>query len=100
MQYHWVMAVFLIVGYAIIIGMNMKNKKKENRIDILWLLAIGILVQLGWEAALLVGGIRQGGVQTLMVNSLLETNMGIPYIYFIYRGITSRFKENLTLVSR
>lgn len=100
MQYHWVMAAFLILGYAIIIVLNIKNKRKESRIDILWLLAIGILVQLGWEAALLIGGIRQGGMHTLIINSLLETNMGIPYIYLIYKGITKRFQEDLTIVAR
>ena len=31
------------------------------RINLLWLLAIGVLVQFGWEAGLLLGGIRSAG---------------------------------------
>lgn len=95
-QYHWVMAFFLVLGYGIIVVHNIRTKDKEKRIDILWLLAIGILVQLGWEFALFVTGIRQGGFSILIVNSLLETNMGIPYIYFIYRKITKHYQEDLS----
>ncbi len=47
----------------------------------IWL-AIGVLVQFGWEAGLLLGGIRSAGfasfgekLRTLTVNSLLETNL-------------------------
>ena len=55
---------------------------------LLWILSIGILVQFGWEAGLLLGGIRSAGfattgekLLTLTVNSLLETNLGMPYVY-------------------
>ena len=79
-----------------------------------WLLAIGILVQLGWEAGLLIGGIRSAGFESLteklrplIVNSLLETNLGMPYMYLIFVAITSKFTEQLkrreeplTLLSR
>lgn len=34
-------------------------QKQTNRVPIPWLLAIGILVQLGWEAGLLLGGIQE-----------------------------------------
>ena len=45
-------------------------------------------MQFGWEAGLLLGGIRSAGfattgekLLTLTVNSLLETNLGMPYVY-------------------
>lgn len=66
-----------------------------------WILAIGILVQLSWELALLIDNIRSAGMdfenklQTLCINSLLETNLGIPYIYAIFIAYNSRFTEQL-----
>ena len=29
----------------------------------------------------------------LIVNSLLETNLGMPYVYFIFIAVTARFTE-------
>lgn len=70
--------------------------------NIPWLLACGILVQFGWEAGLLIGGIRSAGFATLadklrplIVNSLLETNLGMPYIYLIFLAYTRRFTEQM-----
>ena len=34
-------------------------------------------------------------ILTLVVNSLLETNLGMPYIYFIFIAFSSRFTEQL-----
>ena len=87
-SYHGVMALILIVGYLILIVENIFFKKKIN---ILYLLFIGITVQLGWETALLVTGIRQSGMETLVINSLIETNLGLPYIYHIHKYIDERF---------
>jgi len=98
-MYHGVMAGFLFVGYFILILMNMRAKTAADKINLWWLLAIGVLVQFGWEAALLIGGIRQGGLETLVVNSLLETNMGIPYLYLIHKAVTKRFREDLRHVT-
>ena len=80
-SYHGVMALILIVE-------NIFFKKKIN---IPYLLFIGISVQLGWETALLVTGIRQSGIETLVINSLIETNLGLPYIYHIHKYIDDCF---------
>jgi hypothetical protein len=93
-QYHWVMAIFLFVGYAHLIIHNIWAKK-ENRYPILWILAIGILVQFAWEAVLAITGIRNQSWQTLIVNSLLETNMGLPYLFFIHRALRRKWGEDL-----
>ncbi|MGN0404290.1 MAG: hypothetical protein ACI4F1_03635, partial [Bariatricus sp.] len=60
-------------------------------------------VQFGWECGLLIGGIRSAGFATLeekliplVVNSLLETNLGMPYIFAIFIAYSSRFTERLT----
>ena len=61
-----------------------------------------MLVQFGWEAGLLIGGIRSAGFATLteklrplLVNSLLETNLGMPYIYLIFLAYSRRFTESM-----
>ncbi len=98
-EYHGYMAAIMFVGYLILIIYNL-SRDKEHRINIPWLLAIGILVQFGWEAGLLIGGIRSAGFATveeklkpLVVNSLLETNLGMPYIYFIFAAYSAKFME-------
>ncbi len=101
-SYHGYMAILLFIGYLFLILWNVFQKKKEYSINILWLLIIGVLVQFGWEFSLLLGGIRSATftsfgdkLQTMVVNSLLETNLGMPYIFFIFIGITKKYKENL-----
>lgn len=101
--YHGYMALLSFVGYGGGIIYNLFCDKKNRRIPLLWLLTIGILVQLGWESSLLLGGIRSAGfdsmadkLKPLIVNSLLETNLGMPYIYLIFIGITSVRREDLS----
>ena len=80
----------------------MAQKDKKKSINLLWLLAIGVFVQFGWEAGLLLGGIRSAGFATvgaklhiLTINSLLETNLGMPYIFCIFITYSARFTEQL-----
>ena len=106
-SYHGYMAVILFVGYLGVIIYNLAQKDRLRRINIPWILTIGILVQFGWEAGLLIGGIRSAGfasasdkLMTLVVNSLLETNLGMPYVYCIFAVLTSKFTEQLRLRER
>ena len=85
--YHGVMAVILFAGYLYVIILNLRGKEK---IKILWLMAIGIGVQFSWEAVLLVTGIRPAGFGSLLVNSLIETNLGMPFTYFTHRIVTHK----------
>lgn len=101
-SYHGYMALILLAGYAFAIIYNMFTAEKSNRFPILWLMITGIAVQFGWEFSLLVGGIRSAEftsfsdkIMTLVVNSLLETNLGSVPIYCILVAITSRFTEDL-----
>ena len=101
-SYHGTMAVILFVGYLGVIIYNLAQKDRLQRINIPWILAIGILVQFGWEAGLLIGGIRSAGfasasdkLLTLVVNSLLETNLGMSYVYCIFAALTAKFTEQL-----
>lgn len=100
--YHGVMGAILFVSYLAAIIYNFTQTDKSTRINVTRLFVIGVLVQLGWEFSLLVGGIRSGGFSveqkliTLFVNSLVETNLGLPAIYLIYLAITSKVNEDLT----
>ncbi|MHB1346089.1 MAG: hypothetical protein ACYCXK_01240 [Candidatus Humimicrobiaceae bacterium] len=94
-SYHGAMALILFIGYALLIIMNIKNKILEKKINIIWILTIGILVQLSWESVLLITGIRATNWMPLVINSLLETNLGLPYLFLIHRAVTLRYREDL-----
>jgi len=83
--YHGVMAAVLLAGYLVIVVRNLSGKEQVN---ILRLMAIGVGVQFAWEAALIISGIRPALWQPIVVNSLIETNSGIPIIYFVHRFVT------------
>ena len=87
--YHGVMAGILFVGYLFIIIKNLQDKPGP-RIPILFLLTIGIGVQFSWEAILLVTNIRPFEAMPLVINSLIETNLGLPYTYFIHQAIRNK----------
>ena len=94
-SYHGAMTLILLVGYLIVIIRNLHGK---DNISILWLMAMGIGVQFAWEVSLLINGIRPALWQPIVVNSLIETNLGIPYTYYIHKFVTTRWKENLSRV--
>ena len=92
--YIWLDLAFLLLFALLLIIYNLRQKEPAGRIRISWLLAIGILVQFGWEAGLLLGGVRSAGfsfaekLRPLIVNSL-------PYIYLIFIALTGRYTEDL-----
>lgn len=101
-EYHGYMALILFVGYLGLFIWNFAQKKKGTRINIPWLLVIGMLVQFGWEAGLFLGGIRSAGFESsaqkfapMIINSLLETNLGMPYIFVIFIAVSRRYTESL-----
>lgn len=96
-EYHGIMGIVLILSYFILIVILMF--KKENLVSILKLNLIGISVQFSWEIALLINGIRplnSVSFQTLIINSLMETNLGMPLIFGIFYVVTSYFNEDFT----
>ncbi|WP_156933761.1 hypothetical protein [Mycoplasma simbae] len=95
-KYHWVMAAMLIFGYFGVIIYNLFTK--QSQLPILRMLAIGIIVQFGWEFALMINGIRKLQWGPIVIDSLIETNLGIPYIWFIYKGIAKRWNDDLSKV--
>jgi hypothetical protein len=94
-DYHGIMALILCVGYLFLICRNLRGDP-EGKVNLLRLLAIGIGVQFSWELVLLISNIRPIGFLPLIVNSLIETNLGMPYFYLIHRKISRRYREDLT----
>lgn len=98
-KYHHFMAIILVIGYIGLIVYNIVSKKEK--INILYLILIGVSVQFCWEFALLINGIRPmnaNSITTLLVNSLIETNLGLPYMYFIFKYIYSKRNEDLSRI--
>mgnify|MGYP007111629920 CR=1 FL=1 len=89
--YHGTMALLLFIGYLLVF---IHNQLSSDPVSMLWLNAIGISVQFSWEAVLLVTGIRNPGFGPLVIDSLIETNLGLPYLYFIQKWILMRFNED------
>lgn len=99
-QYHGYMALLLLIGYLSLIIYNLNHTTKKA--PLLFLNLIGISVQFSWEFALLVNGIRplnSSSFSTIIINSLIETNLGMPYIYCIFILINKHFTEDLKKIS-
>lgn len=101
-EYHGYMGLILFAGYAAAIVYNLFQNDKSKRFPLVRLFIIGVTAQLGWEFSLLIGGIRSAEIvdwasklQTLVVNSLLETNLGAVPIYCIYALVSGAFSEDL-----
>ena len=99
--------VYMVVDYGIF-HLICHSRSISEGYSLFWILlrilSIGILVQFGWEAGLLLGGIRSAGfattgekLLTLTVNSLLETNPGMPYVYWIFAALAGKWIETLRL---
>lgn len=99
MAYHYIMAVFLLVGYGAMVAYQLFRPDKRHLFSLLKLNLIGIAVQFAWEAALLINGIRPlngYSFQTIVVNSLIETNMGLPYMWLIYFFVSQHYNDDLS----
>lgn len=98
-EYHGYMGVVLVVSYLILIALMLIKRKQF--VNILIVNLIGISVQFGWEFALLINGIRpmnEVSFQTIIINSLMETNLGMPIILLIFYYIRKFFNEDLSKV--
>ena len=94
-SYHGIMGIILVISYLILIIHTLISGKEI--VNILYLCLIGISVQFSWEFSLLINGIRplnENSLQTLIINSCLETNLGMPAIYLIYHLINKKYNED------
>lgn len=96
-SYHGIMALILFAGYFYLAFRNIRSGRngKNGNVNLLYLAAIGIGIQLMWEFALLITGIRPTGIKVLIENALIETNLGVPFLYLIHKKLNSCFNEEL-----
>jgi len=97
-KYHLAMLIILIVGYGSYILYHLIRHKPFIK-AVLYQNLIGITVQLAWEGALLLSHIRpwtDGALATLIIDSLIETNLGIPYIAAIFIWAQKKRQEDLS----
>lgn len=87
-SYHWFMGLILAIGYLYLIIKDWKDPSLWKRL--VYLALIGIVVQFSWEAVLLISGIRPLGLNPILFNSLLETNLGMPFLYLIHKHLTEK----------
>lgn len=102
-SYHAPMAIIMAIGYLFLIIYNLfVAKNKAEQINIIRLFLIGFFVQFAWEGAFLLYGIRpwnENSIPTLLIDSLIETNLGMPYLYFIHKFVTSKRHEDFSRVA-
>ena len=94
-SYHGIMGIILVISYLILIIYTLISGKEI--VNILYLCLIGISVQFSWEFSLLINGIRplnENSLQTLIINSCLETNLGMPAMYLIYHLTNKKYNED------
>ncbi len=84
--YHGIMALVLAAGYALLVVRNLAGRRP--RVGLLRLVAIGVGIQAAWELVLLLSGIRPPSLVPLVVNSLIETNLGMPWLFLIHEAAT------------
>ena len=93
-SYHGYMMLILMAGYTMLIVRNVSGRYEH--VNLLWLLAIGVGIQLSWEVILFITKVRPVELNSIAVRSLLETNLGMPYAWLIHRAIQSRWSPDST----
>ncbi|MGK2308496.1 hypothetical protein [Cutibacterium sp. V970] len=83
-SYHGAIAAFALVGYGWLALHNLRHQ--DERYSIRSALTIGIGIQFTWEAVLMISGIRPLSWRPLVVDSLIETNLGAPFMLLIVRA--------------
>lgn len=103
MKYHGVMGIIMVVGYFFLIIKDILYKEK---IPLVRLFVIGFMAQFLWEFILFIFNIRSLNysddfirvISTMLQDSLVETNLGMPYLYLINKAVSKRFKDCDSLV--
>lgn len=100
--YHAPMAIIMAISYGALIIYNLFFVKGDRKpVNIIYLFLVGFLVQFSWEGAFLLYGIRpwnENAIQTLLIDSLIETNLGMPAFYLIHKFSRRYFNEDFSRV--
>lgn len=97
-KYHGVMGIIMVAGYFFLLIKDILGKEK---IPLIRLFVIGFMVQFLWEFILFVFNIRSQNygddfmrvISTMLQDSLVETNLGMPYFYLIHKAVSKKFSD-------
>lgn len=97
-KYHGVMGIIMVVGYFILLIKDILGKEK---VPIIKLFVIGFMAQFLWEFILFIFNIRSQNyeddfvriISTMLQDSLVETNLGMPYLYLINKAVLKKFND-------
>jgi len=73
----WLHIAVVVIGYAVLLALGFSLRR------VLYVLWVGCMLAFMMEFSLLVAGIRSFNLQLLAYETLILTNMGIPYLYII-----------------
>ena len=95
-SYHGIMVVFALVGYGWLAIHNLRHP--DDRYSIRSALTIGIGTQFTWEAVLMISGIRPLAWRPLVIDSLIETNLGAPFMLLIVKALRVRYPREFVVL--
>jgi hypothetical protein len=78
--------IIVVAGYILLFILKYNWKK------ILYLFMVGVLCHFMMESSLWISGIRSGSFAVLFVNSLIESNMGVPILFILYDKVLKKRK--------
>lgn len=94
--YHGPMAIIAAISYLILIVYCLTDKAHPKP-NVPYLFLVGFGIQFAWEGAFLLYGIRpwnENAIPTLLIDSLVETNLGMPAFWALETLIQSRWNED------
>ena len=62
---------------------------------VLYLFMVGFLCHFMMESALWITGIRPGSLSIMLINSLVESNMGVPLLFILYDKVIRKKRGEL-----
>ncbi|KAJ6234311.1 hypothetical protein M0813_04114 [Anaeramoeba flamelloides] len=83
----WKMLLSLVIGYGYLCWRRIKAK------DLVKLFLIGFIGEGIFEFAFYISGIRTGKIDVLLFDSAIEMNLGIPWMFLLWRWMLKKDKR-------
>lgn len=83
-------SLIVVAGYLLLFVLRYPLK------TILYLFMIGFLCHFMMESSLWIAGIRPGSMDVMLINSLVESNMGVPILWILYDKVLMKRKRPIT----
>lgn len=89
------LGMLLVVGLFILIVYNIRLKSKQGKINIIYLLALGVSVPLAHGIAFNLNENLLANIGIILLNSVLSMTFFMPILYIIFLSLTSKVTESL-----